>query len=215
MANKRLVKCQADFDRPMFSSQRGVLFKYGTIIDTHQGSTNLEAWLARLNDENNKSPVLDAVFVSRMWNATSFLYSMESSKLVIKCARNYNLETRQVMNHGRIYVDLSIKGLSKTFGLPLGRKVKSVDLKKSEKEYENNKKQARKNMYQWRTENSTYLVAAKLPVHLFKYDFADEYQYMIALLNRVTGQPDAGSFRDWMYSVIMMCLYSDIKPLWG
>jgi len=78
----------------------------------------------------------------------------------------------------------------------LGRKVNSVDLKKLEKEYENNKKQARKNMYQWRAENSTYPTATKLPVHLVKYEFSEEYQYMIALMNRVTGQPDASSFKD-------------------
>jgi len=112
MADKRLAKCEAEFSKPMFSSQRGILFKYGAITDTHQGNTSLEAWSGWLNDEKNRSPMLDAIFISRMWNATSFPYSMESSELVIKCAQNYNPETWQVMKHGRIYADLSIKGLS-------------------------------------------------------------------------------------------------------
>jgi len=79
---------------------------------------------------------------------------MEALELIVECARNYNPYTRKVEKHGRVYADLSIKGIATTFSLPLGKKVASMDLKKLETKYESNKKATRKRMYQWREKNS-------------------------------------------------------------
>jgi len=72
MANKKLSKYEAKFLKPMFGQPKGVWFKYGVIIDTHQGNIDLVAWSAKMSDEKNNNTLLDSVFVSRMWSAARF-----------------------------------------------------------------------------------------------------------------------------------------------
>lgn len=88
------------------------------VIDTHMGWSSDIEMCSRLLQKNS-SQCTKSVVENGLLTTGGFLPAMEAPELVMQCINHYNPAKRFVEKEGRVYVDLSQKGIIYTFGPPI------------------------------------------------------------------------------------------------
>lgn len=158
---------------------------------------------------------MEAIINSVIQLVASFPMSSQDLEFVMAVANHFDLDSRSVKDESRKkLIKLDEELLDSVFKCPSIEKYTNITMQTNITYFDRNLDKCRHNMKDnWlKTRRPTI---ARWSETLPKYDFIEEVNDLITLLNRVKGIPTYNTFYKWMYQYIHVFRQNKEKIVWG
>lgn len=184
-------------------SKLNIKSKWKNITDIDLRHVDLEEFKKRMYGHGGHipTPIARMMMQNGIVQATGFLLAKDCVELIVECALHYNAQSREIIApDGRALANLSELSIQETFGIPSHSKTTYKTKEQAKRVYDSQSELCAVNV------NKSWLdkkrPQGKIPKHLPRPYFKEEYGDIILLLNRIMGSPEGAPFQTWMYYFI-------------